>query len=396
MVGQHLREGVEEVLSVRSGDGSRLAALVGDLDLESHVEDVVRLLLAEVGEERVAVSRLQTSSAEWLQGIHEDDPRGDGGGEVLRVERTQRDVLPGLDVTGRPVVHQHQSKNVVFGLVDGNWLAEVVGLADKGGQFQLDVESLARREGGDLGSRGRIGQDLAVRSANGSPRGHDRRRTAVVPNWEMLVVGLQSVVGSAEEHTHVVGVVESGVEIGVVADLHRNMVGHLGEREESLLLERRVVLEDLRKWCVGTENSLDVLPDLAMDGTAESSERIQGRLVEHAQMRVDGRQLGKASIRGKHVQVQGIITDRDGRDVRGDFGGGDDAKGNVCQREGRVFGDLKPGSHGVRGGDVKMWKTKWKESERRIIIIITIKQPLLSSHLGNSALLDCGNFPAVA
>ena len=41
-----------------------------------------------------------------LERLQRGDPAGDGGGEGLAEERAERDVLPGLDVAGRPVVER--------------------------------------------------------------------------------------------------------------------------------------------------------------------------------------------------------------------------------------------------------------------------------------------------
>lgn len=63
----------------------------------------------------------------------------------------------------------------------------------------------------------------------------------MVGDGEVLVVGLQGVVGPTEEHAYVVGVVQAGIEVGVITDLEWNMVGDFRQRQQSGLLQRGVV-----------------------------------------------------------------------------------------------------------------------------------------------------------
>jgi hypothetical protein len=42
------------------------------------------------------------------------------------------------------------------------------------------------------------------------------------------------------------------------------VVCHFRQREKSFLLERGIVLEELRVWCVFTEDFLDVFSNLAV------------------------------------------------------------------------------------------------------------------------------------
>lgn len=345
VVGEHLREREQKVLSVGARDRRRLAAVVGDLNLERDVVDVLGLLLAQVGQQRVAVLGLQARGAERLQSVHEDDPGGDCRGEVLGVEGAQGDVFPGLDIARGPVVHEHQAEDVVFGFVDRDGSAEVVGSADEGGELELDVETLAGGEGWGFRVGGWVGENLAVGTVDGGAGCDDRRRTAVVSHGQVLVVGLQGVVRSTEENTDVVGVIETGVEIRVVANLHGNVVGDLRQGQECLLLQSGIFLESLREWGVCTEHVLDVFTDLTVHGATKSSECVQRRLAEHVEMRLDDRQLRETSSSGEGAQVQGIVANRNRCDTRGDIGRRDDSKGDICQRKGRVFGDLKPRSH---------------------------------------------------
>jgi hypothetical protein len=62
---------------------------------------------------------------------------------------------------------------VILGLVNGNGLSEVIGLADEAGKLEFDIETLARREGRHLRVGGRISQDLALGTMKGCSRGHN-------------------------------------------------------------------------------------------------------------------------------------------------------------------------------------------------------------------------------
>ncbi len=95
-------------------------------------------------------------------------------------------------------------------------LAERVGPADEDAELELVVEPAARAERRRVGV-GRLG--LAERAAERLARWRpDRRGPAVVADRHPLVVGQQRVVG-AELPADRGGVVDAGVEVGVVADV---------------------------------------------------------------------------------------------------------------------------------------------------------------------------------
>ena len=83
------------------------------------------------------------------QGFHRHDPRRDASSEILGQERSQGHVLPLLDVTGRPVVHEDDAEDVLAGFVDGDGVTEVVQLAsEEEGHLQLEVHQPIERQQG--------------------------------------------------------------------------------------------------------------------------------------------------------------------------------------------------------------------------------------------------------
>lgn len=166
----------------------------------------------------------------------------------------------------------------MFGRVgNADGVAHVVGAADEGAQLQLDVQPSGRGEDrafGLGGGGGGVRQDLAPGAADRGAGDDDGGGAAVVGDGEVGVVWLEGVGGAAEEDADVVGVVEAGVKVGVVADVQGEVGGDVVEGDQSLLLEGVVRLEELWVGRVGGEDALDVLSDVAVDGTAEGCEGV--------------------------------------------------------------------------------------------------------------------------
>src|SRR6266436_954766 len=64
-------------------------------------------------------------NAEWLKRLRCYDPRANGRRECLALKRSERLVLPSLDVASGPVVQPDITKDVLVGLGDGNRLAHL-------------------------------------------------------------------------------------------------------------------------------------------------------------------------------------------------------------------------------------------------------------------------------
>ena len=160
-------------------------------------------------------------------------PRRDGGGERLSKEWTERDVLPGLDVAGAPVVEQDDTEEVPFCLRHRNRLPHRRGAAHDEAEFQFEVQLPAGTEHDVAG----IGSDLAMRPADRRAVDQHRRGTAVVADRHVEpILGKRRGVGT-EQPTHVLGVVSGGVEVDVVRHLP-------GEMKRHLLLRAAPSLED--------------------------------------------------------------------------------------------------------------------------------------------------------
>ncbi|EON25463.1 fumarylacetoacetate hydrolase [Nocardioides sp. CF8] len=83
-----------------------------------------------------------------LEGGQRGHPVADRGGEGLAEERSERDVLPGLDVARRPVVEPDDAEGVVREVGDADPLAEVRRRAHDEAELGLDVEPGRRAVGG--------------------------------------------------------------------------------------------------------------------------------------------------------------------------------------------------------------------------------------------------------
>ena len=200
----------------------------------------------QVGQRLRIVGRTGPGATIRGQRFQRDDPGRDGGGETLGQERPQRLVFPGLHVTGRPVIEEAQPEHLVFGLAHRNRLAQGIATADEDAHFQFVIQALAGSEAGRFGIR-RLG--LADRAAELLARDRNRRRTTVVADRHPFIVGQQRVVRT-EELAHRGGVVDGGIEVGVVTNGGRHIVAGLGLRHQAgrqFGLVRRAGAQQARK-----------------------------------------------------------------------------------------------------------------------------------------------------
>lgn len=321
--------------------------LTDKLDLQVDAQNVLLLHLGRLLEiPGVLGLVLDALGLEALQGVREDDPGADAGPEVLGRERAERDVLPGLDVASAPVVEQDIAKDVILGLSDGDGLAQLVRAADEHAHLELEVELLRGGEGGNLGLGLGVEKDLAPGAADGCAGDHDARGAAVVGNGEMRVVGLQGVVGTAEQNADVEGVVLADVEVGVVANGHGDVVLHVREAEQGLLAERRILLQELGQLRVGGEDLLKVGPHLAMKGASEGGKCVEGLLREDiAQGVVDLLVAREALLLCEHLQIKHMLTNGNSR-ARCRVGGRrDDAERDVGGGKVARRSNIEPGRH---------------------------------------------------
>mmetsp|Transcript_75718 Transcript_75718/g.215612 ORF Transcript_75718/g.215612 Transcript_75718/m.215612 type:complete len:237 (-) Transcript_75718:106-816(-) len=146
MVHQLLLNIPVKVGEVGAGDrrgGIHRAALDPDLEL-----DIVRRIrrIADVLERhRVALLAGRGGATERFERVEGDHPRRDRGRKVLGSKRTERHVLPLLDVACTPVVHDHHTEDVVLGILHRDRLPGLHRTAtNKEGHFELEVEKAAR------------------------------------------------------------------------------------------------------------------------------------------------------------------------------------------------------------------------------------------------------------
>mmetsp|Transcript_4941 Transcript_4941/g.17802 ORF Transcript_4941/g.17802 Transcript_4941/m.17802 type:complete len:315 (+) Transcript_4941:3963-4907(+) len=208
-------------------------------DLQLDVEGGIRAMggRVEIGQRLRVFGRPRERDAEGRERVHRDDPRRDGGAEVLGQEGAERLVLPGLDVAGAPVVEQREAEGMLVGLVDGEGLAQRIAGPDEQAQLQLAVDAGAGLEHRCVGIR-RL--DLALGPAQLGSADDDGAAAAVVADGHPLVVGQQRVV-RAKQAADGTGMVDAGVEVGVVADVAGQRELGLGLGQE--LLHRGALFE---------------------------------------------------------------------------------------------------------------------------------------------------------
>ena len=114
------------------------------------------------------------SSAKRFHGIKGDYPRRDSRAEILALERPHNGRFICLNVPCRPVVQQNKSKDMVFGLVDRNRLAEIIAMRYQASKFNLIIK-LATRPGQYLV----IYHKLTIGTMKLGAGGNNRRRPAL-------------------------------------------------------------------------------------------------------------------------------------------------------------------------------------------------------------------------
>lgn len=304
--------------------------LTVDSDLQLDIENVLLLSLLQIGLDGGSV--LQGLSAERLKSIGGNDPRADGRTKVLAVEGAERDVLPSLDITSAPVVEQNVAENIVLSIIDIDRVTHLGRAADEAAKLNLVVKSLASTGDGLLGRGSRVGEDLALGTANRGTRDDNAGRSAVVANREVGVVGLEGVLGATEEDTNLEGVVVAGVEISVVANLHGEVHLDLVGRDQSLLLQGNVIAEDGAVGGVVGEDALKLRANATVDGAAKLSKLVQGRLAKESGIGVDVGKRLRGCVKGKSLKINNVVADSNTSAGIARFSG-EDAKRQVVNRE---------------------------------------------------------------
>src|SRR5688572_14522231 len=86
---------------------------------------------------RVPFGPRRHRGSEWRERIAAYDPGRNARQEVLGEERSERLILPRLQVARRPVVEQAKTSDVVHSFTDRDWLTKVVPAPDPHAEFQL-------------------------------------------------------------------------------------------------------------------------------------------------------------------------------------------------------------------------------------------------------------------
>ena len=161
--------------------------------------------------------------------LERHDPRRHRGGEVLGEERPQRLVLPGLHVARRPVIQQAQPEDVALGLAPA--ARDCRARCPRRRTPPARARSRAAASAAAPGAARPAGMSWPRGRRDALARDADRGRAAVIGDRHPLVVRQQRIVG-AEQPPDRGGVMDGGVEVGVVADVGGDAVLGRGLRHE--------------------------------------------------------------------------------------------------------------------------------------------------------------------
>ena len=201
-----------------------LAVFRNDFHFKHHVVMALSLV-SEVRQNRRILVR--SRHAIRRQSVQRDDPRAHAGPKILSQKRAERNVLPFLDVTRGPIIEQRQAEDEVIRLGGADRLAHRLSTVGHERHLQFEVQQPRRAE-----NRRRIlvGTRLAGRTSNRRSAHHNARSAAVVSDRHVLPIGQQGIFWIPEHLAHIAGVVFTGIKVGVVAHLNRQVHGRVGLR----------------------------------------------------------------------------------------------------------------------------------------------------------------------
>ena len=133
------------------------------------------------------------------------------------LKRGQVAETPTLGCLLPPIVHDAQAENVFFSVIDANRHAELIARPDKETNFSFIIHLSG---GPEANGFRKTGSGLSHWTPYLRPTHDDRRRTAVVPDRHVFVVGSQRSPRS-KHASDIRRVVNGGIEIGVIANLYR-------------------------------------------------------------------------------------------------------------------------------------------------------------------------------
>ena len=191
-------------------------------------------------------------------------------------------------------------------------LAELSRFTQEAAELELEVETLTRPENGLELFRSHVLDDLALGSHDWRTTHYDAGRPAVVSYWQVTVAGRERFLRASEEYPAVDGVVQTHVEVGVIANLHWEVVRHVVEGDKALVADGGCIAQHIRVGSVCEEERLQILADDGVEGTAERGEGVQGRGREDGLVRLDGRAVAEAGVVCEELKVEGMVADGDG------------------------------------------------------------------------------------
>ena len=298
-MGQLLGRRVVHVAIVGSRNRRGRVRLLGshvhlELDVIQH-----RARLVEIRQQRAFA--VGCRHPKRLQRRPGDDPGADRRCERLGLEGTQRLILPGLDVTRRPVVEEHVAEDHLVRLGHAHRLSHGIGGADDGAQLELDVETTARPEAREVGVGG---PRLTERSSHARPAHHDRRRASVVADRDVQPVGWQRVVRAAEHRSDVERVLAARIEVGVLGDRERQLEPDVAPRNDRAVAEGGVALES--RVAARCQQLGESRPDGGPGSRPEGHEIVQRRPSK------DGRGPSgiEHTLRFEHGQIEDRVANR--------------------------------------------------------------------------------------
>ncbi len=292
------------------------------------------MVLPEVGKRRRVLRG--RGDAEGFEGLERDDPRRDGGEEVLAQKRPQRHVFPPLDVARAPVVDEHEPEDVLLGALDGDGLAQPVARPDEKAHLELEVQPLRRAEHGRVGGRW---LHLPLRTDHVVAAHDEARRPPVVADGQVRPVGHEGVFRPAKHRPDVRGMLARRVKIGVITHLdgHPHLDGC--KRQERLCAQVGIVLQPR---IVAAEEVLERRAHRPPHGLPERHEGVERAARERrrlAQRRPQHPRLFE------HPQIEHVVANPHGGTRPTRFGL-HDAVRQVFEREERVGGQVEKRGHG--------------------------------------------------
>ena len=234
-----------------------------------------------------------------------------------------------MDVARGPIVEERQAKDEIIRLGGADRFAQRLSTVGHERHFQFEVQQ-------PRGTKNRrrivVGTRLAGRTSDRRSAHHDARSAAVVSDRHVLPIGQQGVFWIPEHLPDVAGVVFTGIKIGVVAHLNRQVHGRVGLGHQ----HTRGVIRQFRG--AGLQQFPQSVAHRSRGVFAAANEGIERRRFKISPLAAEIIE----QAHGRHFgQIQDVLTDghaRAGAAVRR----GKDAEWQVLNREVRIGWNVGP------------------------------------------------------